>query len=427
MDLTAIGIVALCLMGFGMVSGRVENSIFTPPMVFLLIGLLVSHKVLGWVHFDIENSFIHGLAELTLILVLFTDASRIDLGLLRREHDLPMRLLIIGLPLTIISGTFAAYFLFPQLDFWQAAVLAAILSPTDAALGQAVVSSRIVPVRIRQTLNVESGLNDGIVLPVLLILLSLADATSHPESTRHWIQFAALQVVLGPLMGVAVGYAGGRLVSLGARSGWMNQSFQDLSALGLSLLAFAAAELIGGNGFIAAFCAGLTLGNTSRAICTCLYEFAEAEGQLLALLIFMVFGAVMVPKAMEHMGWYALIYAVSSLTVIRMVPVILSLVGCRLRLDTTLFLAWFGPRGIASILFVLLMLERSNLAAGQSISSVVVLTVFLSILAHGITAYPFSVWYASRVEALKPKPGVVEHMLVTEMPVRIPFSRKRNE
>ncbi len=411
-------VVAFCILGFGLISGRVQKSAITPPMVFVLFGLFVGPWVLGLVGFDVESSWIDTLAELTLILILFTDASRIDLRLLVREHNVPVRLLVIGLPLTIIVGTLVAAGLFAGLSFWEGAVLAAILAPTDAALGQAVVSSRRVPVRIRQALNVESGVNDGVVLPVLLILLAGAGAAEHTESVGYWVQFTALQITLGPLVGIGVGYVGGKLVELGSRTGWMNHAFQQIAALGLALLAFAAAELVGGNGFIAAFCAGLTLGNTSRAICACLYEFAEVEGQLLSLLIFMVFGVVLVPIALDHVTGMVLLYSLLSLTVIRFLPVAISLLGARLRWDTVLFLGWFGPRGIASILFALLVLEQSTLPGREDILVIVVTTVFLSVFAHGLTAFPGTKWYAHRLG--KHEPGMEEHAPVTEMSVRLP-------
>jgi NhaP-type Na+/H+ or K+/H+ antiporter len=348
---------------------------------------------------------------------LFTDASRIDLKLLRRQHSLPVRLLGVGLPLTVAMGMVGAVLLLGGITMWEAALLAAILAPTDAALGQAVVNSPKLPVRIRQALNVESGLNDGLVLPVVLIFLSLA-AGQESKEAGEWIWFAARQVGLGPVAGIFVGFVGGKSVMWGQRTGWMNHSFQDLSSLALSLLAYAVAELIGGNGFIAAFCAGLTLGNTARSICTCLYEFAEAEGQLLTLLVFMVFGAVMVPGALEHFRWLHLVYAVLSLTIIRMLPVAVSMLGGRLRWVTVSFLGWFGPRGIASILYVLLLLEGSSVAGRDVILSVVMTTVLLSVFVHGLTALPGTNWYAQHAEQVDLP---AEHEQIEEMPVRLPI------
>ncbi|MFQ6022129.1 MAG: cation:proton antiporter [Acidiferrobacterales bacterium] len=422
MDSLAFIVIATCILGFGLVSGRVQKSVITPPMVFVLFGLLVSPRVFGWVDFDLDSRLIHILAELTLVLVLFTDASRIDLRLLRKQHDLPIRLLLIGLPLTVVAGALIASLVFDVLTFWEAAVLAAILAPTDAALGQAVVSSPRVPVRIRQTLNVESGLNDGIALPVILILLSVAGAAEHSGSASFWLRFTAQQVILGPLVGIAVAYVGGKLIERAARSGWINHTFQDLSALGLSLLAFAGAEFIGGNGFIAAFCAGLTLGNCSRALCTCLYEFAEAEGQLLTLLIFMVFGGAMLPLVIDHVSGSTVLYGLLSLTAIRMIPVAVGLVGAHLRWETVVFLGWFGPRGIASILFALLVVEESELLGRETILVIVMTTVVLSVFAHGLTAYPGANWYAARFAERKRKRDVPEHQTVSEMPVRLPES-----
>ncbi len=413
----ALLIVAAGILGFGLISKRVQTSILTPPLVFAALGLLVARS--GLLDLDLSEGLIHLLAELTLVLVLFTDASRIDLRRLRRQHDLPVRLLAVGMPLTVVLGAVAAAWLFPGFTMWEAALLAAVLAPTDAALGQAVVSSPRVPVRIRQTLNVESGLNDGIALPLVLVLMSACSAAVPGQGgAAYWLRFAALQVTLGPLAGVLVGWLGGRLVERGSRSGWMNLTFQHLAALGLALLAYAGAELVGGNGFIAAFVAGLVLGNTAgKDICECLYEFAEAEGQLLTLLVFLVFGLVMVPGALDHLSWRAVLYAVLSLTLVRLLPVAASLLGAGLSRPTVLFLGWFGPRGIASILFGLLVVRSSVLTAREEIFQIVLVTVLFSVVAHGVTAYPGSVWYSRHTESLHRE--AEEHREVDEMRVRI--------
>lgn len=419
MSTSAFLVVAIAILGFGLISRRLQKSVLTPPMAFVALGWLVSEQGLGLLHLHLEGELIHLLAEITLVMVLFTDAYRIDLGLLRREHNLPARLLLLGMPLCIALGAVVAGFLFAgRFTLWEAALLAAVLTPTDAALGQAVVSSPLVPVRIRQTINVESGLNDGIALPVVLVFMSLcASAVPGEGGASYWLRFGALQVTLGPLVGIAVGWIGGRLVDRASGAGWMNDAFQHLSALGLALLAFAAAEEVGGNGFIAAFCAGLLLGNVTEGRCGELYEFAEAEGQLLTLLVFLIFGAVMVPELAGQLGWRSVLYAVLSLTVIRMVPAALALLGAKLRWETVLFLGWFGPRGIASILFGLLVVERSVLAARQEILAVVVLTVLLSVAAHGLTAYPAAAWYARRTDRLDHE--AAERREVSEMPLRI--------
>lgn len=423
MDVQLIALIAFSILAFGVVSGRLERSPLTPPMIFVAFGCALSPVGLGLLEIDAESPIFHLLAELTLVLVLFTDAARIDLRRLIREHTLPVRMLSIGLPLTIVLGAGAAVLVFPELGLWPAAVLAAILAPTDAALGQAVVSNKKVPVRIRQALNVESGLNDGVALPAVVILISCM-AAQGADTGENWTLFTLKQVLLGPLVGILVGFLGGKLVMWGQKSGWMNHTFQDLSAIGLAFGAFAGAELVGGNGFIAAFTAGLTLGNTAGTICECLYEFGEAEGHLMTLMVFMIFGAAMLPDALGHATPAVLVYGLLSLTLIRMVPVLISLVGLGLRWDTRLFLGWFGPRGIASILFALLLLEET-MGHGEGVDtmvSTIVVTVFLSVVLHGLTAYPAAVRYSERIHAMAGKDEASEHVAVGELPVRLPYA-----
>ena len=347
--------------------------------------------------------------------MLFTDAARIDLKLLRRDHNLPIRLLVVGLPLTIIGGALVALVLLPGFTLWQAALLAAVLAPTDAALGQAVVSSPLVPARIRQAINVESGLNDGIALPVVLLFASLASAAHATVDASEWIQFGAMQIILGPIVGIIVGWLGAKAADWTAGNGWMTPTLEGPAALGIALIAFAVAEVIGGNGFIGAFVAGLVLGNKIRGQCTTLFEFAEAEGQLLTLLTFLVFGAVLLPTVGGVPDWPVIVYALLSLTVIRMVPSALALIGSGVRGPTTLFLGWFGPRGLASILFALLIVEEAEIPLRAEILQITIVTVALSILAHGLTAAPAARWYAGLVRRM----GECEEAKpVSEMPSR---------
>ncbi|MEK8016913.1 MAG: sodium:proton antiporter [Candidatus Parabeggiatoa sp.] len=419
-------LVLLGVFVFALVSGRAQRSIITPPMVFVLFGLLLSPIALKLMPVEADNTFIHILAEVTLILVLFTDAARIDLRLLRKEHDLPVRLLLIGMPLTIVLGAMLATLMFPNLLFWECALLAAILAPTDAALGQAVVSSPKVPVRIRQTLNVESGLNDGIALPAVLIFAFLAaPSSSHSgEGASYWVVFVSEQLILGPLAGIIVGLVGAKLLDLSIRFQWVNHSFRDLSVIALAFLAYFGAELIGGNGFIAAFTAGLTFGNITTDQCDCLYEFAESEGQLLNLLVFLFFGALMLPIVMTGTTWWIVLFCLLSLTVVRMIPVSLSLLGKHLRPETQAFVGWFGPRGLASILFVLLVVE--DVPGSETIMMVVLTTVVLSIFLHGVTANPGTHWYEWALTKCKSKGLSIasEHQPVQEMPVRLPYSKE---
>ena len=415
MDTQAIVIVAAGVILFGLVSRRLETSVLTGPMIFTAFGLVIGGAVLGLADLNFDHGFIHGLAEITLVLVLFSDAARIDLRAVRKEHDLPIRMLLIGMPLIIVLGTLAGLALPLGLGLWEAALLAAILAPTDAALGQSVVTSRLVPPRIRQALNIESGLNDGIALPLVLLFACLASVTHAAEGRDSWILFGTMQITLGPLAGAAVGWPAARLIDRAAKAGWLAESYEGPVILGVALLAFAGAEIVGGNGFIAAFVAGVVFGNQVRERCRFLFEFAEAEGHLLTLLTFLIFGAAILPRAFGHTGPMVFLYAVLSLTAVRMVPIAVSLIGSGLRLPTVGFLAWFGPRGLASILFTLFILEEAETPGAEGILVLVIVTVTLSILAHGVTAAPAANWYGKATMHDRDSPEV---MTVTEMPTR---------
>lgn len=437
MEAMGFAVVGFAVLAYGLVSRTAEDSIVTPPMVFTALGFAVSGAALGWIDFKLDRELVHLLAEVTLLLVLFTDASRIDLKLLRREHTLPVRLLGIGLPLCILLGALAALPMFPTLGIWGALVLAVILAPTDAALGQAVVTSEKVPVRIRQALNVESGLNDGIALPVLLLFLSIAAATSGGQMAGHggaerdalgWAVFVLQQIGLGPVAGVLVGWIGAKALQAAHRAGLVTLVFLKLSALALAILAFGAAELVHGNGFIAAFVAGLVMGNVARDICPRLHEFGETEGQLLGLLTFLVFGGLMLPGVVAGWTWMMLLYAVLSLTVLRIVPVALSLIGTGVKHSTCFFIGWFGPRGIASILYALLILEAASFPGRELIVGTMALTVVLSILLHGITAVPFAALYGRALDRMAAREeAMAEHQAVEPMPVRFQASRVASE
>ena len=392
--LTVIGIFA-----YALASRKIEQSILTLPMLFAGLGFFLGGAGMGILPMGLDHGAVHILAEVTLVLVLFSDASRIDLRRLISDHAIPVRMLVFGLPLTLLFGAMVVFLIFPSTPLAVAFLTAAFLTPTDAALGQAVVSNERVPVRIRQALNAESGLNDGIVLPVVMLCAIWAGAkTSIGESPSEIATFAALQVTLGPLAGVVVGYVGARLIDAAVGKGWIGEPFQGIAILCVVVLCYVGAETIGGNGFIAAFVGGLVFGHTVQERCNFLFEFMEGEGQLLTLLTFFVFGAVLLPVAIPHMNWGTISIALLFLTVVRMLPVALSLAGLGLSMPTLLFLGWFGPRGLASILFALLILEESHLAQGSELLACVVMTVGLSILLHGVTANPLAKYYAKHVE-----------------------------
>ncbi len=415
MDLTSIMIVAGALLLYALVSGRLKGTMITAPLVFAVFGFAAGAGGFNIADVEIDHSAIHLIAEATLILVLFTDAARIDLNRVREDHNLPVRMLAIGLPLVMILGTVVAVQLFPAFSLWEAALLAALLAPTDAALGQSVVSAKVVPVRIRQAINVESGLNDGIALPAVLLFAALASVQHEATGATEWVRFVLMQVTLGPLAGALIGYLGARLLDTAAEKGWMTGAFQGIGILSLAVLSYVMAESIGGNGFIAAFIGGMVFGHTLEHQCEFLFEFMETEGQLLMLITFLVFGAALLPEGLAHVQPMHFVFAILSLTVIRILPIMLSLIGAKLELSTQLFLGWFGPRGLASILFVLLILEDTEIAHRHELLTITVITVALSILLHGITAAPFAKRYGRYTEDM----GVcAENQEVTEIPLR---------
>ncbi len=244
---------------YALLSGRLKGTMLTAPMIFVAFGFVLSLGGSEMLNIDVEHSAIHTLAELTLILVLFADASRIDINKVRDDHNLPARMLLLGLPLAIAAGTLVAVIVFPSFSLWEAALLAALLAPTDAALGQSVVSARTVPLRIRQSINIESGLNDGIALPAVLLFAALASAAGGHDETGNWVQFGLMQIVIGPIAGAVIGYVGAKLIDMAAEREWMTTAFQGIAILSLSVLTYVLAELIGGNGFISVFIAGMVL------------------------------------------------------------------------------------------------------------------------------------------------------------------------
>ena len=424
MNVEILAAIAIFVLLFGAFSRRLERSVITPPMAYAGFGLLISSAALGLTqNLSLSNESIRILAESTLTLVLFTDASRIQLSQLRQSYQLPLRLLGIGLPLTIAIGTGLAVLLFPSaLTFWEAAVLSTILAPTDAALGQAVVNSRQVPSFIRQTINVESGLNDGICLPFLLLFLALAEESEQATDALYWLTFGGRQIVFGVGVGVAVGYFGSKLVEKSLQRKWMSESFEELSVLGLAFLAYTGADMVGGNGFIAAFCAGLISGNiTSESLRQTLYDFGEAEGQLLTLVTFLLYGAVMVPSSLNQATWQMWLYAISSLTAVRILSVAISTAGSKLQPVSILFIGWFGPRGIASIVYGLLILNENNLLGSDTIFNTMAVAVFLSVFAHGLTAFPGANWYGRKMSAHAESSPMAEMEPVPEMAVRLPW------
>ncbi len=394
----SLTIVALALIAVAAFSKRLSGTPITPAIVFVSIGLLVGPRVLGEVDISSTSSTVRALAEATLALVLFSDASRINLKELRRELSLPSRLLGIGLPLTIALGALAAALIFGELTFWEAVIVGVILAPTDAALGQAVVTEPRVPGRIRQTLNVESGLNDGICVPLLFAAVAAADVESHISEGRTGMTLLLEEVGYGVVGGVAAALVIGAVVLYAGRRDMIQGSWRQVIPASGAVLAYGTAAALGGSGFIAAFVAGIVFRAVIKRDPEDLNRLTEEVGGVLNGVTFIIFGAILLGPALGELSWSLVLYAVLSLTVVRMVPVAIALLGARARLPTLGFLAWFGPRGLASIVFAVIVIEESQLPHENLIVLAIYLTVGLSVFAHGLTAAPLADRYADWFE-----------------------------
>jgi NhaP-type Na+/H+ or K+/H+ antiporter len=421
MEMIVVWALLVGLVAVAGVSRRIRNTAITLPMLYVLFGLAVGILFSQQIKLAFDDPIVEVMAALTLALVLATDASRIKFERPLSNYTLPLRLLGIGLPLTIALGAVVAAVLFSQLGIWEAAVLAVILAPTDASLGQSVVSNKLVPARIRQGLNIESGLNDGIAMPFLIFASSLAVSTEQHLGSGVFLQVTARQIVFGTLAGLLIGILGARYVRWGDESGWMLRGFQKICWLALIIIAYGSAVLIGGNGFIASFVFGITSGRifSVREMET-LDDFAEIANGLLMLITYILFGVVLLPLALEGLNLTIVVFALLSLTILRLIPVAVSLLGTKLRPVSVLFVGWFGPRGIASILYVLTVVAAEDLIGKEIIYTVAMITIFMSVLAHGLTAAPLSNWYGRRIEDLDKKGAAESEMRpVPEMPTRV--------
>lgn len=393
----SVAIVALAVLVVASVSGRIAGTPVTPAMLFVGIGLLVGPRVLDELDLASTSSTVQTLAEATLALVLFSDASRINLRELRRDANVPVRLLGIGLPLTIVLGAVAAVPIFGQLGVEEALILAVVLAPTDAALGRAVVTEPRVPPRIRQGLNVESGLNDGICVPLLFIAVAAADVQSDLTGGRDAGTLVVEEIGYGIAGGVAAGLTVAAIVRVAGRRHLIDGAWLQAVPAAGAALAYGIAIGLDGSGFIAAFVAGGVFGGLLRRDPAEVNRLAEEVGNVLNGVTFLIFGAVLLGPALGHLSWDLVLYAALSLTVVRMLPVAIAMLGTRARPVTVAFMGWFGPRGLASIVFALILLEESNLPHEQTVLLAIYLTVALSVLVHGITAAPladrYGRWY----------------------------------
>jgi NhaP-type Na+/H+ or K+/H+ antiporter len=389
-----LAIVAALVLVYAGCSRRLERTHLTGPILFVGAGLLVGGEGLGWLDLHLGSSAVRTLAEATLTLMLFADASRIQVRALRREIALPARLLGLGLPLTIAAGTAVALGLFTQLAWPEALVLAIVLAPTDAALGQQVVTDRRLPVRIRQGLNVESGLNDGICVPLLFIALALGEAEDDAITVHSAVHLVIDEIGWGIVGGLVAGGAAALILRTARQRNLVADHWVQVIPLAGAALSYGIAVALGGSGFIAAFVAGLAFGILGRQADGEVTYLVDSGGQVLNAVTLIVFGAVALGPALHRLDWRIGLYAILSLTLVRMVPVTLAFAGLHARWPTVGFVGWFGPRGLASIVFAIIVVEGAQLPHVELLITIVVVTVALSVLAHGLSAGPLSAAYA---------------------------------
>lgn len=384
-------IASLFILFYAMFSGRTDKTIISGPVFALMAGIVFGPILLHIAEINLNGEQYQLIVELALALVLFSDASNTNLMVLKRNRTLPIRLLLIGLPLTILLGTALGFMVFIDFSWLEIAILATMLAPTDAALGKAVVTNEAVPAKIREALNVESGLNDGISVPILYLFMAFFTSETDTDfgSLQGFYLFAE-EIGIGLLAGLLITSIVLVIAHYSNMHNWVTQTWKPIIIMALTISCFTAAQLLGGSGFIACFAGGFLYGtiNDKYKLGSHLIESVEGFGDSMSLITWLIFGAWIIPEYLNSFDAYAALYAVLSLTIIRILPVLISLARTDLKMKERLFIGWFGPRGLATIVFAIIILDIS-LPHAKIITTTVVYTILLSVVFHGITANPF--------------------------------------
>ncbi len=384
---------------YSAISGRVDRSMVTGPILFIAFGLICGPFGFGILDSDVKNVELRVVADITLALILFIDAANADLDVLRGHRIIPRRMLLIGMPLVIALGVGLGWILLPDVSIFELCILATILAATDAALGKGVITNKIVPARVREGLNAESGLNDGLAVPILFVFIALATGTGGDHDSEHLaLGLIARELGIGILVGLGLAFIGAKLASWCYRQGWFSDIWKQLLVVSLALACFATAQSLHGSGYIAAFVGGLLFGRLAGSSTHELVHSAEGVGELLAMATWVMFGAAIVGQAWAGITWQILVYSFLSLTVIRVLPMVVSLAGTGENLESKLFLAWFGPRGLASIVFIIIVASY-DLPGFSTLAHTVACTVTLCVLAHGLTANAWARGFGRRSKA----------------------------
>jgi len=392
-----LAVIAIFAFVYSAIAGRMEETIISGPMVFLGFGMAFGPLGLGVLDLDVGSADLRILADLTLALILFIDASNADMSVLKRHRKIPRRMLAIGLPLIILLGFGVGVLIFDELTFFELAILATMLAATDAALGKAVITNEAVPASVREGLNAESGLNDGICVPILFVFIALAVGTGTEGGGMGLaLKLIAQEIGIGLVVGLGLTMVGALALKFCWKRGWVTDVWGQLPVVTLAVSCFAVAQSLHGSGYIAAFSGGLLFGVLAGHSKHKLLHAAEGVGETLALITWVVFGAAVAGQVFEFFSWQVVLYAVLSLTLIRMLPIYLSLAGTEVDKSSKLFLGWFGPRGLASIVFAIIVLNE-NLPGGETLVITVACTVILSIVAHGLSANPLATALAKKL------------------------------
>jgi NhaP-type Na+/H+ or K+/H+ antiporter len=420
---TGAAILFAIIVVYALVAVWLSRRSITMPMVFVLVGALLGLNGLRWVNFSLNSESIKRLVEITLALLLFADSSTLSLRRLGKDAALPARLLMIALPLVIFLGGLVAYGLFPAEGIGFALLIGAILAPTDAALGLPIFTNRRVPARIRLALNVESGLNDGIATPFVALFTALVIA-EETHTLTNWLTFALIEIGIGVAFGAAAGFLGGWFFSRAMKRRLTSRHTEQIGVLMLALVCYTGSIALGGNGFIAAFVGGMFFGYITRHKKHQAVEFTETAGTISSLFVWTIFGAYLVIPLFTAFDPLALIYAVLSLTLIRMLPVAVSMFRLGLRRDTLLLMGWLGPRGLASVVFTLIAFESFSEAGGpvNPLFAMAGWTILLSVFLHGFSALPLARWYARRLKTADPAAPELQEAPKLEDYIKLPVS-----
>jgi NhaP-type Na+/H+ or K+/H+ antiporter len=384
-------------------AARLEYLMVTGPIAFVVLGFVLGSKVTSVVDVSTGSEIVRVVTGVTLALLLFSDASSVNLRALRRDGVILIMLLFVGLPLAIAFGTLSAWLLLPALGVATCALLASILAPTDLSLGLAMFRNPRVPDRVRRAINVESGLNDGVATPFVTLFIGVAIA--EPASDAHHIVTAIEEIAIGVGIGVVVGVVAGVLMRVSKARSWSSVASRQFAAIAFALVAYGGSVALEGNGFIAAFVGGLAFGAMNHETATEAVEYTERTGVLLTLGVWFIFGAAIAPVLLsDGLAWQPIVYALLSLIVVRMVAIAVSLLGKKMHWSTVLFVGWFGPRGLASVAFLILALQSLDDAGMDTtlLAATAGWTIFLSVILHGISAGPVAAWYGSKAAGFAP-------------------------